>query len=230
LVYITNIFVICSLSGFRGQHHSRPDPAAQDIFPDNDCPDPNDLQDFELPDQQTLIDAFLHGLSKQSDCEFRGLSHLLSSLPDPSLGQGQVETVPVTVARECGVIPEASHEALQAFSFSEMKLYKHAIAYKWTAEELIATIKLIKSTDFKVEDVNVDLHKRVAAAIAQGHFTSHNMRESDRDGDQDLTFWLRSLKNADGYSIRTEHRAIAAKLRYVILYIGIYHVSKWYMT
>jgi hypothetical protein len=33
-----------------------------------------------------------------------------------------------------------------------MKLYKHAIAYKWTAEELIATIKLIKSTDFKVED------------------------------------------------------------------------------
>ncbi len=55
------------------------------------------------------------------------------------------------------------------------------------------TIKLIKSTDFKVEDVNVDLHKRVAAAIAQGHFTRHNMRESDRDGDQDLTFWIHSL-------------------------------------
>ena len=30
-------------------------------------------------------------------------------------------------------------------------LYKHAIAYKWTAEELTATIKLIKSTDFKVD-------------------------------------------------------------------------------
>ncbi len=59
-----------------------------------------------------------------------------------------------------------------------MKLYKNAIAYKWTAEELIATIKLIKSTDFKVEDVNVDLHKRVAAATAQGHFTSYNMRLS----------------------------------------------------
>ena len=144
LVYITNIFVICSLSGFHGQHHSRPDPAAQDIIP-------------------------------ESDCEFRGLSHLLASLLDPSLSQGQVETVPVTVARECGVIPEASHEALQAFSFSEMKLYKHAITYKWTADELIATIKLIKSTDFNVEDVNVDLHKRVAAAIAQGHFTSYNM-------------------------------------------------------
>jgi hypothetical protein len=53
--------------------------------------------------------------------------------------------VPVTVARERGVIPEASNETLEAFSFSEMKLYKHAIAYKWTAEELTATIKLIKS-------------------------------------------------------------------------------------
>jgi hypothetical protein len=65
---------------------------------------------------------------------------------------------------------------------------------KWTQDELIATINLIKSTDFKVEDVNVDLHKRVAAAIAKGHFTSHNVRESDLDGDQDLTLWLRSLE------------------------------------
>ncbi len=86
------------------------------------------------------------------------------ALIDAFLSQGQFEAVPVTVA------------------------------YKWTAEELTATIKLIKSTDFKVEDVNVDLHKRVAAATAQGHFTSHNMRESDLDGDQDLNFWIRSLE------------------------------------
>jgi hypothetical protein len=76
-----------------------------------------------------------------------------------------------------------------------MKLYKHATKYKWTQDELIAKIHLIKSTDFKVQDGNVDLHKRVAAAIANGHFTSHNMRESDLDGDQDLTLWLRSLEN-----------------------------------
>ena len=76
-----------------------------------------------------------------------------------------------------------------------MKLYKHATKYKWTVDELVATINLIKSTDFKVEDVNVDLHKRVAAAIAKGHFTSHNMRESDLDGDQDLTLWIRSIKD-----------------------------------
>ncbi len=45
-----------------------------------------------------------------------------------------------------------------------------------------------------LEDITVDLHKRVAAAIAQGPFTSHNMRESNLDGDQGLTFWIRSLE------------------------------------
>ncbi len=39
------------------------------------------------------------------------------------------------------------------------------------------TIQLVKSADFKVEYVNVDLHKRVTAAILQGKFNSHNMRE-----------------------------------------------------
>ena len=139
-----------------------------------------------------LIDAFLAGLSKQSDADFRSLSRLLATLPDP--GKGEVEAMSVTEAREQGLIEEASDETLKAFSYSEMKLYKHAIEYKWTVGELISTIQLIKSTDFKVEDVNVDLHKRVAAAIAKGHFTSHNMRESDLDGDQDLTFWIRSLE------------------------------------
>ena len=105
-IYLIYIPLIYSFSGFRGQHHSRPDPVPQKI-PDV-LPDPDDLADFELPDQQALIDAFLDGLCKESDHEFRGLSHLLASLPDPSLSQGQVEAVPVTVARERGVIPEAS--------------------------------------------------------------------------------------------------------------------------
>ncbi len=42
--------------------------------------------------------------------------------------------------------------------------------------------------------VNLDLHKRVAASIARGRFTSHNMLESDLDSDQDLTFWILSLE------------------------------------
>ncbi len=49
-----------------------------------------------------------------------------------------------------------------------MKLYRHTLSHKWTVDELISTIKLIKWTDFKVKDVNVDLHKRVAAALQGG--------------------------------------------------------------
>jgi hypothetical protein len=59
-----------------------------------------------------------------SECRRRAhrvTSDLLARLPDPSLSQGQVEAVPVTVARERGVFPEASNETLQAFSFSKMK-------------------------------------------------------------------------------------------------------------
>jgi hypothetical protein len=76
-----------------------------------------------------------------------------------------------------------------------MKLYSHATDHTWTVDELVKTILLIKSAEFKVEDVNVDLHKRVPAAISQGKFNSHNMRESDLDGDQDLTFWLLTLED-----------------------------------
>ena len=108
---------------------------------------------------------FMSGLARESDADFKGLSKLLATLPEPS--QSRQEAMSVSEARDRGLIPEASDETLQAFSYSEMKLYKHAISYKWTVDELIATIKLIKSTDFKVEDVNVDLHKRVAAAIAK---------------------------------------------------------------
>ena len=114
-----------------------------------------------------MIDAFLDGLCKESDHEFRGLSHLLASLPDPSLSQGQVEAVPVTVARERGVIPEASNETLEA------GVLRHGC--------------LIRMLYF--------------------HF------ETPRK------FGRRSLKNAGGFcriSTGMEHRAIAAKLRYVI--------------
>jgi hypothetical protein len=46
-------------------------------MPDDHLPDPDDTADFELPDQQTLIDAFTAGLSKESQHDFRSLSALL---------------------------------------------------------------------------------------------------------------------------------------------------------
>ena len=115
-------------------------------------------------------------MSKLADDEYQSLSDLLDSLPDPS-SYTTAKSITTAAAREKGVIPEADEETLLAFSPSEMKLYRRATAHKWTVDELVETIQLIKSADFKVEDVNVDLPKRVAAAILQGKFTSHNMRE-----------------------------------------------------
>ena len=112
-------------------------------------PDPLDDQDFEPPDQEDLIQAFMTGLFKESDADYRGLSQLLATLPDPT--KADDESLSAAEVREQGLIPEASDETLRAFSYSEMKLYKHAMTYKWTVYELMATIKLIKSTDFKVE-------------------------------------------------------------------------------
>jgi hypothetical protein len=97
-------------------------------MPDDPLPDPYDAADFDLPDQQALIDAFMAGLSKESQYDFRGLSALLATLPDPSLSHGLVEALSVTEAREKSLIPQASDETLQAFSSSEMKLYKDEVS------------------------------------------------------------------------------------------------------
>ncbi len=169
-------------------------------LPDDSDPDPCDDADFELPDGKALVEAFMAGMAKEVDNDYRTLSQLLVTLPDPSKSADPSKTVlraeamSFSEARTKGLVPEASEETLRAFSPSEMKLYKHATSHKWKADELISTIKLIKSVDCNVDDINMDLHKRVTAAIAQGYFTNHNMRESDVDGDQDLTFWMRSLE------------------------------------
>jgi hypothetical protein len=88
-----------SLSGFRALLQARADPPQQDM-PDDHLPDPDDNADFELPDQQALIDAFTAGLCKESQHDFRSLSTLLATLPDPSLSHSHVEAIPVTKARE----------------------------------------------------------------------------------------------------------------------------------
>ena len=118
-----------------------------------------------------MIEPFMAGLAQEVDNEYMGLAHLLSTLPVP-IGGAQPEALSASEARSKGLVPEASEGTLRAFSISEMKLYKHATTHKWTADELISTIKLIKSVNFRVDDINVDLHKRVSAAIAQGYFST----------------------------------------------------------
>ena len=70
-------------------------------------------------------------LCKESQHDCSGLSALLATLPDPSLSHGKVEAMPVTEARERGLIPKACKDTLRAFSSTEMKLYQHATHYKW---------------------------------------------------------------------------------------------------
>ncbi len=114
---------------FGGKHFAPPDPRPLDI-PKDTLSDQNNDADFELPDQNTLIHAFLAGLSKESATDLRSLSQLLATLPDSSQSSREVEARSVTDAREHGFRQEASDETLQAFSCSEMKLYTHAISYK----------------------------------------------------------------------------------------------------
>ena len=79
---------------------------------------------MDIPDQQALLDAFMAGLCKESDSDFRSLSTLLATLPDPTGTHGEVESMSFKFAEATarGCIPEASDETLQAFTYSEMKL------------------------------------------------------------------------------------------------------------
>jgi hypothetical protein len=140
-----------------------------DALVDN-VPDVHDEADFDIPDTQAVLERFMSNMSKLADDECRSLSVLLNSLPDPSsfsTAKSMTAAVPA-VAREKGVIPEADEETLRAFSPSEMKLYRHATDHKWTVDELVKTIQLIKSADFKVEDVSVDLHKASCSSYFAG--------------------------------------------------------------
>ena len=146
--FITQCFGV----GFRGSHRagdSVPLPGPPD--PPDMAPDPHDDGDFEGPDTRSLLDEFMAKMAQSVNDDYKNLHALLATLPDPSVDTGPV-AIPVAEAREKGLIPKADAALLQAFSASEMKLYKHATKYKWTVEELADTIKLIKSADFNVED------------------------------------------------------------------------------
>ncbi len=83
------MFVPFWLAGFRGAHHSH-----LPITPvDSDsAADPCDEADFELPDGKTMIEQFMASLAQEVDNEYRGLAHLLSTLPVP-IGGAQPEAL-----------------------------------------------------------------------------------------------------------------------------------------
>jgi len=55
-------------------------------------------------------------------------------------------------------------------------------------------IALLQQSDFEPTDVDTDLHKRVSAAIQDGFIKRFDMRVSSRDGDQDLSMWMRDVE------------------------------------
>ncbi len=91
----------CHLTGFRALIQARAHPPQRDM-PDDHLPDPDDTADFELPDQQALIAAFMAGLCKESQHDFCSLSTLLATLPDPSLSYGHVKAKNETVPQRGG--------------------------------------------------------------------------------------------------------------------------------
>ncbi len=50
--------------------------------------------------------AFMAGLAEESDSDFKGLSQLLATLPDPSQSHRYAEAMSVTDARDRGLIPK----------------------------------------------------------------------------------------------------------------------------
>jgi hypothetical protein len=146
-------------------------------MPDDHLPDPDETADFELklPDQQALIDAFTAGLCKESQQDFRSLSTLLATLPDPSLSYGHVKAKKETVPQRGGVPgrpvgrpasrrratawrPQTGRPTGRAAAPWTLRPGRRGPAQcdavprntsgHWTVNELISTIKLIKSTDF----------------------------------------------------------------------------------
>ncbi len=67
-------------------------------------PDPVDDADFKLPNGNTLVEAFMAGLAKEVDNDYRGLSKLLASLPDPSASHSQPEALSYYEARSKGLV------------------------------------------------------------------------------------------------------------------------------
>ena len=71
-------------------------------------------------------------------------------------------------------------------------------------DELKDMIALLKRADFDPTDIDTDLHKRVADAIQNGFIRRFDMRVNSRDGDQDLSMWMRDVEEVVREIMRDE--------------------------
>ena len=61
-------------------------------------------------------------------------------------------------------------------------------------DELKDMIALLKWADLDPSNIDTDLHKRMADAIQDGFIRRFDMCGNSRDGDQDLSMWMRDVE------------------------------------
>ena len=168
------------------QHDERdPDP----------CP-PEDEECFEAPDAESMEEAiskFVDGLEAQERSGFDDIHRLIQRLPLPVTKA--IRSMTHAQAIEAQFLPNMTEEEQNRFTPSELLLYKHALEYKWTAEQLKKLIALVRNPEFDSKEVDPDLHKRMEKAVLDGRIKCFNMREGPADGDQDLNLWARELED-----------------------------------
>jgi len=98
-------------------------------------------------------------------------------------------------AIEADFLPNMSEEEQKRFTPSELILYKHALEYKWTVEQLKKVIAMLRLPEFDSKEIDPDLHKRMEKAVLDGRIKCFNMRKGPADGDQDLDFWTREMED-----------------------------------
>ena len=96
-------------------------------------------------------------------------------------------------ALEGGFLPSMTKEEQKRFTPSELILHKHALEYRWTAEELKKVINMLQRPNFDSKDIDPDLHQRIAKAVGDGSIKCFDLREGTADGDQDLNLGISSL-------------------------------------
>ena len=162
---------------------------------DPDVP-PEDEELFETPDadaKEEAISKFLDGLEQQERRGFTEIQTYLQRLPVP--GCAEIRKMTHAEAIEGQFLPNMSEEEQKRFTPSELLLYKHALEYKWTVEQLKKVIALLNNPEFDSREVDPDLHKRMEKAVDDGRIKCFNMREGPADGDQDLNMWTREMED-----------------------------------
>ncbi len=92
------------------------------------------------------ISKCVEGLEAQERSGFDDIHRLLKCLPVPVTKAIRVMTHAQAI--EAQFLPNMTEEEQKRFTPSELLLYKHALEYKWTAEQLKKLIALVRSPDF----------------------------------------------------------------------------------